>query len=95
MKANRNTGRWSEGEPAAPTLLRLWLKRHERTGASLADALGVTPGAVSMYLSGQRRPDPVRIIAIRNATGITPDAWLSGGELDECNAITQRVLHGE
>jgi DNA-binding XRE family transcriptional regulator len=61
-------------------------RRKERglTLESLAELVGLTPGALSHIESGRRLPDPNNAIAIGNALGLGPDEILAA--LDEAHS---------
>jgi len=50
------------------------------TQKALAQALGVTPQAVSSWVVGRARPSPPLRAAIERITGIPADAWLTDQE---------------
>ena len=47
--------------------------------AELAEKSGVTPSAVSQYMSGKNVPGKARLLALAEATGVSP-GFLSGEE---------------
>jgi len=55
------------------------LAQHTRpqvTQSALADALGVAPATVSLWVSGAHRPPIERLLEIERETGISAADWL-------------------
>ncbi|MHC4894480.1 MAG: helix-turn-helix domain-containing protein [Planctomycetota bacterium] len=94
MKANRNPGRDTGNPKPPPASARLlaWLSHNGRTQSWLADALCVTTGAVSLWLSGKRRPDVTRMVALEAAAGIPVKMWLGEGEASVVPDLVQSLL---
>lgn len=68
----------------------------ERTKASVARALGVTPQAVGAWMSGVSRPEEGRMRELVTAlTGIPADAWTLGSERAEHAIRLDRLRRGE
>ncbi len=57
----------------------------------LADALGVTPQAVSAWVSGRARPGSVHREAIERITGIPAESWLTTKERREIGHAATRA----
>jgi DNA-binding transcriptional regulator YdaS (Cro superfamily) len=58
----------------------------QMTQTQLANALGITPQAVSNWVNGGARPPAAQREAIERITGISADAWLFESERKEIEA---------
>lgn len=64
---------------AGPDLLRRRLEVLGWTQAELASRLGVTPGPVSRWLSGERAPTLEMALRIARVAGVPVEAWEVAG----------------
>lgn len=75
--------------------LAAWLGHGEgRTQTALARALGVTPSNVSRWIAGLSRPDVGLREAVRLATGIASDDWMTDEERAEETERLRRAAVG-
>ena len=76
-------------------VLAAWLDQGEgRTQTALARALGVTPSNVSRWIAGLSRPDVGLREAVRLATGIASDDWMTDEERAEETERLRRAAVG-
>ncbi len=70
--------------PPAAERLRERLKKLEWSQLDLATALGVNPGVVSRWLSGERTPSLEMAFRLqRSKVAIPADAWITHAAADE------------
>lgn len=60
--------------------LRAYLEREKLGVNAFADWIGVAPGVASHWISGDRKPDLERALAVAQACGIEPALWLAPSE---------------
>ena len=56
------------------------LRKNEMTQRELARRIGVTPGAISQYLTGERRPDITTVVNMAHAFDCTVHELIDVGE---------------
>lgn len=72
------------------------LEERQMSQKDLADRTGLTPAAVSRYVSGDREPRPITVASIAKALGVEP-ATITGTaadkETDEAIRLIARNAH--
>lgn len=58
---------------------------------ALARAIGVSPGAINMWLHGKRRPDAASREKIAALTGIATAEWLTDEERSQAQSASSRL----
>lgn len=72
------------------------LAEKEMSQKELAAKTGLTPAAISRYVSGAREPRPITIVAIAKALGVLPEAITGNSnqkETDDAIRLIARNAH--
>jgi len=71
--------------------LALWMRDQGVSQRSLAKALGVSNGAISLWLAGKRRPDAASRQMVADVASIDPAEWLTDDERKAVGEASQRL----
>lgn len=72
-------------------LLASWMSDNSVSQRSLAKALGVSNGAISLWLAGKRRPDAASRQMVADVAKIDPADWLTDEERVAVGAVAGRL----
>lgn len=78
-------------ETNGKTMLREWLKRHERSVSWCARTLGVSSTTLHSWLAGRSRPQNHHREIIYSLTYITTAFWDTPKEIQEACEARQRI----
>ena len=72
-------------------LLAAWMRDRGVSQRSLARALGVSNGSISLWVAGKRRPDAASRQKVADVAAIDPADWLTADERASVGAVAGRL----